>query len=386
MKTEIRGWLQSEAFRYFQHLQPSAARDVECELNRLIQQICLSPVSDLQDIDGYYSHIAAAEQLSGNIMAQFEQLTQKETQRYEVHGDQNKQFMSTQKIEGILAAFDDATPVATLVSSFSFDGDMQQLKAQLLVFARYFSQYTASSHDKLAAFSQKAVEYLFACVNREDLASAKDTVKRTLESILNEHQEYLRVIRERASLYDDYCALSSIQGATPRPAGAFASVKALEAEIERLQTAYKKKDEMDFIATQINQVMIDLGYQFVSSTSLQRQNGSEYDYSLYQADEETGISIYTDESGAVMMQLTTIGEGAITAQDEEENYQRQLDFCASHPDIVNALMEKGVFLKQTNYEPPDRKHTKKTTVKVQASTKVVDRRKRRRVKPKMRTM
>ena len=32
---------------------------------------------------------------------------------------------------------------------------------------------------------------------------------------------------------------------------------------------------MDYIATQINEVMIELGYQFVSSKVLRRKNGSD---------------------------------------------------------------------------------------------------------------
>ena len=53
-----------------------------------------------------------------------------------------------------------------------------------------------------------------------------------------------------------------------------------------------------------------------------------------------------------MMQMTMLGEGAATKEEEEISYQRQLDFCSAHPDIVEALARKGVLLKQVNYLRP----------------------------------
>ena len=93
------------------------------------------------------------------------------------------------------------------------------------------------------------------------------------EELLNRWQETLRLLRRREERYSEYCVLASAVHTSPRPADAFADDNMLEEEIRRLGELYQKKDEMDFIATQINAVMIELGYQFVTSTALRRKNG-----------------------------------------------------------------------------------------------------------------
>ena len=122
---------------------------------------------------------------------------------------------------------------------------------------------------------------------------------------------------------------------------------------------------------------------------------------MYQADDQTGIAVYTDQAGAVMMRMTVLGDDTdITDEDKDFSYQRQIDFCAGHQDIVNALAERGVYLKQKSYLEPDKKHTYKVNMKATGSTvqkdadghmvlkkTKVDRRKRRRAnKKKVRAM
>ena len=151
---------------------------------------------------------------------------------------------------------------------------------------------------------------------------------------------------------------------------------------------------MDYIADQINQVMIEFGYSFVSSKVLQKEGGSEADYSLYAADTDTGIEVYTDQSGSVLMRVAVLGDDPqITAHDQDFSYQRQLDFCASHMDLVEALAEKGILLRQKNYYAPDKKHTAKVAVgknivsNAAVRRRVEDRRGRRRGKrAKMRSL
>ena len=125
---------------------------------------------------------------------------------------------------------------------------------------------------------------------------------------------------------------------------------------------------MDYIADQINDAMVSLGYTFVTSRVLTKQDNSETEFSLYKADDQTGISVFTDQSGAVMMRMTVLGDDpVITDDDREFRYQRQIDFCAGHPDLVSALAERGVFLKQKSYQEPDKAHTYKLSTKTSHS-------------------
>lgn len=102
-----------------------------------------------------------------------------------------------------------------------------------------------------------------------------------------------------------------------------------------------------------------------------------------------------------MMRMTVLGDDAdITDDDRDFSFQRQIDFCAGHPDIVEALAQRGVYLKQKSYLEPDKKYTykvntgtSKAAAKKDANGRTimkkvkVDRRKRRRAnKKKMRAM
>ena len=171
--------------------------------------------------------------------------------------------------------------------------------------------------------------------------------------------------------------------------------------MQAMPTRSQKKNEMDYIANQINEAMVSLGYGLVTSKVLTRADQSEMDCSLYQADDDTGIAIYTDQTGAVMMRMTVLGEDdAITDADRDFSLQRQIDFCAGHADIVEALAARGVYLRQKSYQEPDKKHTykvnmSKTGAVVQKDANgqtvlrkdTIDRRKRRRAnKKKMRAM
>lgn len=205
---------------------------------------------------------------------------------------------------------------------------------------------------------------------------------------------------EKKALYEEYLALAAMTDALPQKAEDFSDREMLRREINKLSDAYRKKDEMDYIADQINEVMADFGYTFVTSKVLTRQDDAETDYSLYQADEETGVEVYTDQAGTVMMRMAVLGgDPMVTEEDRAFSYQRQIDFCAGHVELVEALAERGIYLKQKSYEAPDRKFTYKIRIAKEGDTSTgnavqkstaergIDRRRRRRAgSKKMRTM
>lgn len=238
-----------------------------------------------------------------------------------------------------------------------YDADI--LKQQFDQLRRHLKDLADSGIPDLAKLASAADRRLRQLASQGDLWSQHQKVKACMQSIVNEEEEILRRYRKMASLYSDYAALAAMTDTDPKDPGDFADQAALEAEIARLSQVFRKKDEMDFIADMINDAMVDLGYSFVTSRVMQRKDSSEADVSIYQADDRTGVAVYTDQSGAVMMRITVLGEGDITDDDCDFSYQRQLDFCAAHPDLVAALEERGVLLQQKNYCAPDRQYTYK---------------------------
>lgn len=220
-----------------------------------------------------------------------------------------------------------------------------------------------TQHPEERRFDEACAAKLQQILDGNLTAADGDRIRALQQAMYNEEAELRRRIKEFSDRYADYVAVAAVLHMAPKPPSGFQSLDALQKELDELMALYRKKDEMDYIADQINEVMIDLGYGFVTSKVLMRKDHSEADCSLYQADERTGIAVYTDQSGTVMMRMAVLGEdGDITDEDRDFSYQRQIDFCAGHKDIVDALAERGIFFKQISYAAPDRKHTYKHTM------------------------
>lgn len=249
-------------------------------------------------------------------------------------------------------------------------------------------------------FATKSVRSIEKILDSQNTFKEKDVIS-YIQAIINEEADMNRRIAQIDALYDEYVALATLIDVEPKPPTDFANVDAIKKDITDFRDKLRKKDEMDYIADQINDAMISLGYGFVTSRVLMRKDQSEMDCSLYQADDRTGIAIYTDQTGAVMMRMTVLGDDTnITEDDKDFSLQRQIDFCAGHTDIVDALAERGVYLKQKSYLEPDKKHTYKVNMNTTVTTvqkdkngqtvlkkNKIDRRKRRRAgKKKVRAM
>lgn len=290
-------------------------------------------------------------------------------------------------------------PIDVLAIDFKSDFDRNQLLDkinQILIHLKMMAIHGKT--DSIRQYAAKAEGKIQAIINNG--LNDSDIVHR-VQSIINEEADIIRREEEIMALYDDYVAITTLMSIVPKSPFDFPNVQAIKKEILDLNCKFRKKDEMDYIADQINDAMISLGYGFVTSRVLTRKDQSEMDCSLYQADDQTGIAIYTDQTGAVMMRMTVLGEDTdITEDDRDFSLQRQIDFCSGHADIVDALAERGVYLKQKSYLEPDKKHTYKVNMNQTGSTvqknsngqtilkkDKVDRRKRRRAnKKKVRAM
>ncbi len=210
---------------------------------------------------------------------------------------------------------------------------------------------------------------------------------------INEEQERLRIKKQLQDKYDEYAALSLTLGTKLEKPESFSSFEELETAVNDLLQEYKRKDEMDYIANQINDVMVKMGYSFVTSTVMTKKDMGETELSIYRDSGRAGVAVYTDESGAVMMRMTVLDDSCdITEEDREFSYQSQIDFCSRHQDLVEALDQRGVYLKQKSYRAPSKDHTFKMNVDGQGASvtanknkkqdQKIDRRARRRARNK----
>lgn len=387
--------IKNSLLQSFNKIDAVYRSNIESEIMTLLNDVADKPIMSSNPED----YLSATKNLSGRISSwkrKIEVILSSAQDKINNENDISDRNASLQSI-----SLDDLKctgEIEPMYIDFSCQYDMEYIKKILLEAKKHYEQRIKSqSEPRLLSFDKKALQ---AILQMLDKSLSLDEVKKRIQQITNEEENQIRLLKQFDAWYEEYEAISMILGIVPKEKDEM-KLEILKNEIDNLKKEYKCRDEMDFIADQINEVMIEQGYSFVSSKVLTKKDMGETEYSLYQDEDKSGIAVYTDESGAVMMRMTVLGDGnEITDADREFSYQSQIDFCSRHAELVEALAERGVYLKQKSYQAPDRKHTYKvnvsdrmstssstTTSKSNSKVQKVDRRARRRGgNKKMRSM
>ena len=371
-------------------IDPLYRSDVEAKANMLLSRVRIVQVNGSKLPEDYYAANKEMTAMLEDIQKEVDSLLGIVVQRSKTDKRMKNLNASYQAFQTVV----DSTgrEVDAVKIDFTNDYDVKLVKQQLQAMIDHFDKLICCNDgEDVVAFSKQAISKLRKEESNVGNAGNLNATRKTMQAIVDEEQEIIRLWKEKKTLYDTYYALAVMTDRAPKAPEDFASIEPLKTEINALQQLFRQQDEMDYIADQINDAMVDLGYSFVSSSVLTKKNQGETEYSLYKADEQTGIAVYTDESGAVMMRVTVLGDDPIITDDDRDFcYQRQIDFCAAHPDLVDALAKRGVFFKQLSYKEPSRDDTFKVDMKSQTGAVVsqnttvtdgkqkIDRRRRRR--------
>ena len=372
--------------------------DARKAADAILSTLKIRTISDDKDTQAYLAAAGAMENDAQKVVSDLDRSLSVFLSRSKADQKLTKADSVHQSFQAYMSLSNDPIDVSTIDFKSNYDRNQLLDKInQILIHYKWVSVHGKT--DLIRQYAVKAEGKIQSVVDNKRLKDS-DVVNQ-VQSVINEEADIIRRETEITALYDDYVAIATMADVIPKNPSDFADAQAIKKDIADLNCKLRKKDEMDYIADQINDAMISLGYGLVTSRVLTRKDQSEMDCSLYQADDETGIAIYTDQTGAVMMRMTVLGDDSdITEDDRDFSLQRQIDFCAGHADIVDALAERGVYLKQKSYLEPDKKHTYKVNMNATGSTvqkdangqtilkkDKVDRRKRRRAnKKKVRAM
>lgn len=381
-------------------IPPLYVNDAKCEVEAILSELIVREVENDKEPEDYHNMAAVMNKDVERITASLDLCLEKYFSRIRVEQKLTKADSMHQAYQSFLNVRTDPVDV----TSIDFRSHYEHQKLLDKIKQIYTHYIWLAVHGETEADRQFGSECAENTQKRilDKWDTIEDEIARSyVQAMINEEADIRRRECEKRNLYDDYAALAVLMDVIPKPPSDFPDTEALKEIIADFNCRLRQKNEMDYIADQINEAMVSLGYGFVTSRVLTRKDRTEMDCSLYQADDRTGIAVYTDQSGAVMMRMTVLGSDTdITDDDRLFSLERQIDFCAGHADIVDALAERGVYLKQKSYLEPDKKYTYKVNVNT-AGTKVqtdadgrvilrkdiVDRRKRRRAKgKKMRSM
>lgn len=372
--------------------------DARKAADAILSTLKVRTISDDKDTQAYLAAAGTMENDAQKVVSDLDRSLSVFLSRSKADQKLTKADSVHQSFQAYMSLSNDPIDVSTIDFKSTYDRNQLLDKInQILIHYKWVSVHGKT--DLIRQYAVKAEGKIQSIVDNKRLKDS-DVVNQ-VQSVINEEADIIRRETEITALYDDYVAIATMADVIPKNPSDFADAQAIKKDIADLNCKLRKKDEMDYIADQINDAMISLGYGLVTSRVLTRKDQSEMDCSLYQADDETGIAIYTDQTGAVMMRMTVLGDDSdITEDDRDFSLQRQIDFCAGHADIVDALAERGVYLKQKSYLEPDKKYTYKVNMNATGSRvqkdangqtilkkDKVDRRKRRRAnKKKVRAM
>lgn len=225
--------------------------------------------------------------------------------------------------------------------------------------------------------AEETVKLCRDCINRDF-----DTTAKKIEFIRKRYQ-HLKLVEQRLkkdisdfdNAYAQYVVECTEQGLDARSKASFESVKDLGEEIRQLQELALEMASQNYVKEQIADVMEDMGYRVISSEILRPQNSPDQDY--YQFDDNSAIRVSISNEGTIMMEVLGTGDHSpLDDKEIEELLAKQEAFCQIHPDILNRMEERGIFIKDRFHQRPHRDFAKKvpirkgSTIRKKGSTKL----------------
>jgi hypothetical protein len=170
---------------------------------------------------------------------------------------------------------------------------------------------------------------------------------RQMEELLG--QEW-RALRRR------YRALVGESGIAPEFAKMELSPEAvawLERENKRLGECLEWEQEQAYISQTVDEVMEEMGYRLLGSRAVVKKSGKRFHNELYHFDDETAVSVTTDERGQITMELGKMDTvDRMPAVEESHRLCLAMDeFCEDFGEIGERLGERGIMVSDLSMLP-----------------------------------
>lgn len=213
----------------------------------------------------------------------------------------------------------------------------------------------------------KKCDYIEETISEEyedikDKIRILDSLKEELSiMIFNAVKKYSRV----SDLYTEYVIVVEMVGKEPKSINDFKDENALKNELEALKQELARHDELEYIASAVEEVMNLYGHNIVKSSVLFKSNRTEDRVmnDIYQYDTDSAINVMVSNDGAVMMEIVEIGDDILlTDQDVEKSVEHMKSFCCQYPEIIEQLEKRGVVFKNREELPPHKEYAKKLAI------------------------
>ncbi|KAA9023913.1 hypothetical protein [Niallia endozanthoxylica] len=130
-------------------------------------------------------------------------------------------------------------------------------------------------------------------------------------------------------------------------------VEALKEDISTLEKQLREKEETEYIANSVNEIMTSLGYEVVSSDIMQTPKRRVVQQ-LYDFGEDSVINVSASDDGSLLFQVAGISEGPkreASSLEKVRMMENMEKFCEKYPVIREKLLTKGIELTNEDLKP-----------------------------------
>lgn len=165
----------------------------------------------------------------------------------------------------------------------------------------------------------------------------------TCKKIFNEYDNYKK---EFDDLICKYQTLSNMINIKSKNVGDFIDKTQIEDEINKINEIILKQREQEYIATCVDEVMRDMGYDLLGNRDITKKNGNHFKQELYKFDEKTAINITYSSNGQITMELGGVAnEDRIPTNEEKEELIEGMEcFCNKFPEFEERMAELGIIV------------------------------------------
>lgn len=209
--------------------------------------------------------------------------------------------------------------------------------------------------DVLKADAQCAAAMLVG-INSESQVS--NFIAVTGMPILARYQAARAEYRRRcADLREENATLGILIGVSARdiPEGDDA-LPLLEEENRELRAAMLHQQEQAYISDNVNQVMLEMGYDLIGRRDVKKRSGRRFHNDLYTLGDGKAISVTQSSDGQITMELGGIDtQDRLPDADEAVHLRNEMEaFCQDFAEIERRLAKRGVTLQtRVDMMPPD---------------------------------
>ncbi|WP_139488213.1 hypothetical protein [Brevibacillus dissolubilis] len=230
------------------------------------------------------------------------------------------------------------------------------------------SPFIESKHEIYALYD--SVHALFAS-QQADQAYLASLIESRTKAFLSTKKRYdVEIERrqaqeeKRTELYLTYTSVAALLRLAPdetlaQTADTATAIRTLESQITALQEQLRKKEEQEYIAETVNEVMRELGYEIIATDTIQTPKRNVL-HNMYGLADNTAVNVMTSDNGSILFEVTGYSDEPreLTSRDKLQIKESMELFCTNYSAVREKLMEKGIVIANENLAPPDEKYAR----------------------------